>query len=139
MTDLPVGPSMAPQELPAEPRTGDEVLVAFAGPAKQSRLTVLVRIVLAIPPFIVLWALGIATEVVVVISWFAAVFMGRVPTGLAGFMAGYLRWSTRFYAYLLLLTDESPPFELGDSDYPVHVALRPGRLNRLAVSCRAVS
>src|SRR5216683_4417326 len=132
------GPPAPPQELPAEPRTGDEVLVAFAGPAKQNRLTVLVRIVLAIPHFIVLYALGIATEVVVVISWFAALFTGRVPTGLADFMAGYLRWSTRVYAYLLLLTDEYPPFELGDTDYPVHVAVRPGRLNRLAVFFRII-
>ena len=138
MTDIPMAPPPVPQELPAEPRTGDEVLVAFAGPAKQNRLTVLLRIVLAIPHFIVLWALGIATEVVVVISWFAALFIGRVPTGLADFMAGYLRWSTRVYAYLLLLTGEYPPFELGDSDYPVHVAVRPGRLNRLAVFFRII-
>ncbi len=138
MTYVPMGPPPAPQELPAEPRTGDEVLVAFAGPAKQNRLTVLVRIVLAIPHFIVLYALGIATEVVVVISWFAALFTGRVPTGLAGFLAGYLRWSTRVYAYLFLLTDEYPPFELGDTDYPVHVAVRPGRLNRLAVFFRII-
>jgi hypothetical protein len=138
MTDVPMGPPPVPQELPAEPRTGDEVLVAFAGPAKQNRLTVLVRIVLAIPHLIVLWALGIATEVVVVISWFAALFIGRVPTGLADFMAGYLRWSTRVYGYLLLLTDDYPPFELGDSDYPVHVAVRPGRLNRLAVFFRII-
>jgi hypothetical protein len=138
MTDPRMGPPPVPQELPAEPRTGDEVLVAFAGPAKQNRLTVLVRIVLAIPHFIVLWVLGIATEVVVVISWFAALFTGRVPAGLADFMSGYLRWSTRVYAYLLLLTDEYPPFELGDSDYPVHVAVRPGRLNRLAVLFRII-
>jgi hypothetical protein len=125
---------MAPSATPA----GDEVLVAFAGPARQSRLTVLVRIVLAIPHYIVLWVLGIATEVVVVISWFAALFIGRVPEGLAGFIAGYLRWATRVYAYLLLLTDEYPPFEMGDSDYPVHVAVRPGRLNRLAVFFRII-
>jgi hypothetical protein len=138
VTDIPMGSPPVPQELPAEPRISDEVLVAFAGPAKQNRLTVLVRIVLAIPHLIVLYALGIATEVVVVISWFAALFTGRVPTGLAGFMAGYLRWSTRVYAYVFLLTDEYPPFELGDTDYPVHVAVQPGRLNRLAVLFRII-
>src|ERR1035438_8710452 len=103
-----------------------------------TRLTVLVRIVLAIPHLIVLYALGIATEVVALISWFAALFTGRVPIGLADFMSGYLRWATRVYAYLFLLTDEYPPFELGDSDYPVHVAVRPGRLNRLAVLFRII-
>jgi hypothetical protein len=138
VTDFPTGPPMAPPAVPGEPRAGDEVLVAFAGPAQQNRLTVLVRIVLAIPHLIVLYALGIATEVVVLISWFAALFTGRVPSGLADFMSGYLRWTSRVYAYLLLLTDEYPPFELGDSDYPVHVALRPGRLNRLAVLFRFI-
>jgi hypothetical protein len=129
---------MAPKAVPGDPRAGDEILVAFAGPAQQNRLTVLVRIVLAIPHLIVLYALGIATEVVALISWFAALFTGRVPIGLADFMSGYLRWATRVYAYLFLLTDEYPPFELGDSDYPVHVAVRPGRLNRLAVLFRII-
>ncbi len=134
MTDFP----MAPQAVPGEPRAGDEILVAFAGPAQQNRLTVLVRIVLAIPHLIVLYALGIAAEVVALISWFAALFIGRLPSGLGDFLSGYLRWTSRVYAYLLLLTDEYPPFELGDSDYPLHVAMRPGRLNRLAVLFRLI-
>ncbi len=138
MTDFPMGPPMAPQAVPGDSRAGDEILVAFAGPARQNRLTVLVRIVLAIPHLIVLYVLGIATEVVVLISWFAALFTGRVPTGLAEFIAGYLRWTTRVYAYLYLLTDEYPSFELADADYPVHVAVRPGRLNRLAVLFRFI-
>ena len=138
MTDIPMGPPAAPQAMPGEPGTGDEILVAFAEPAGQNRLTVLVRLLLAIPHFIVLWVLGIAVEVVLVISWFAALFTGRVPAGLADFMAGYLRWSTRVYAYLFLLTDAYPPFELGDADYPVHVLVRPGRLNRLAVLFRII-
>ncbi len=34
------------------------VLVAFAGPAPQSRLTVLIRLLMVIPHIVVLWALG---------------------------------------------------------------------------------
>jgi Domain of unknown function (DUF4389) len=55
------------------------VLVAFAGPAPQSRLTVLVRLILAIPQFVVVWLLGIAAMVVVLIGWFGALFTGRLP------------------------------------------------------------
>jgi hypothetical protein len=76
--------------------------------------------------------------VVLVICWFAALFLGRLPDGLAGFLAGYLRWSTRVYAYLFLLTDKYPPFELADADYPVRLLVRPGRLNRLAVLFRLI-
>ena len=138
MTDMPPRPT-GTLEAPADPAgPSDEILVAFAEPAQQNRLTVLVRIILAIPHLIVLWALGIAAQVVVIICWFAALFMGRLPDGLADFLAGYLRWASRFYGYLFLLTDEYPPFELADAEYPVRVLVRPGRLNRLAVFFRLV-
>jgi hypothetical protein len=118
--------------------TPDEILVAFAEPAAQNRLTVLVRIILAIPHLVVLYALSIAAEVVLIICWFAALFLGRLPEGLADFLSGYLRWVTRVQAYLLLLTDQYPPFALGEVDYPVQILLRPGRLNRLAVLFRII-
>src|SRR5260370_36176490 len=124
------GPAATGQQMPAR------VLVAFAGPAPQSRLTVLVRIFMVIPQLVVLWLLGIAALVVVIIGWFGALFTGRLPVFAADFLTGYLRWLTRVYAYLFLLTDVYPPFSLDDADYPVRVAVMPGRLNRLAVLFR---
>jgi len=132
--DAPGGPG-APGSPPGAP---DEILVAFAEPAEQRRLTVLVRLVLAIPQVIVLYVLGIAAEVVALICWFAALFSGRLPDGLAGFQVGYLRWVTRFYAYVFLLTDVYPPFELADAQYPVRLRAQPGPLNRLAVLFRII-
>src|SRR6202011_2672202 len=61
---------------------------------------------------------------------------GRLPVFAADFLTGYLRWLTRVYAYLYLLTDVYPPFSLDDADYPVRVAVMPGRLNRMAVLFR---
>jgi len=125
-----------------EPATATEqpmlapVLVAFAGPAPQSRLTVLFRIFMVIPQLIVLWLLGVAAMVVVIIGWFGALFTGRLPVFAADFLTGYVRWLTRVYAYMFLLTDVYPPFTLDDADYPVRVAVMPGRLNRLAVLFR---
>ena len=121
-----------------QPGPADEILVAFAEPAEQRRLTVLVRLILAIPHIVVLWVLGIAAEVVALICWFAALVTGRLPDALAEFQVGYLRWATRFYAYLFLLTDEYPPFEFADADYPVRLRAEPGRLNRLAVLFRII-
>jgi hypothetical protein len=132
--DAPGGPG-APG---SPPGAADEILVAFAEPADQRRLTVLVRIILAIPHAIVLYALGIASDVVALICWFAALFTGRLPDGLAGFQVGYVRWLTRFYAYVLLLTDVYPPFELADAQYPVRLQAQPGPLNRLAVLFRII-
>jgi hypothetical protein len=110
--------------------------VGFAGPAAQRRLTVLFRIFLAIPQLIVLCVLAIASEVVVIIGWFGALFTGRLPEFAADFLSGVLRWQARVNAYMLLLTDQYPPFSLDDADYPVRVAIRPGPLNRLAVLFR---
>src|ERR1700734_1527361 len=132
--DAPGGPGAAG----SPPGAADEILVAFAEPADQRRLTVLVRIILAIPHAIVLYALSIASDVVAIICWFAALFSGRLPDGLAGFQVGVLRWLTRFYAYLLLLTDVYPPFELADTQYPVRLRAQPGPLNRLAVLFRII-
>jgi hypothetical protein len=112
------------------------VLVAFAGPAPQSRLTVAFRILLAIPQLIVLWLLGVAAGVITIIGWFGALFTGRLPVFAADFLSGYLRWLSRVYAYNYLLTDTYPPFTLDDADYPVRLAVTPGRLNRLAVLFR---
>ena len=119
-----------------EQSTPAPVLVAFAGPAPQSRLTVAFRIFMAIPQLIVLWLLGIAAIVITIIGWFGALFTGRLPVFAADFLTGYLRWLSRVYAYNYLLTDVYPPFTLDDADYPVRLAVSPGPLNRLAVLFR---
>ena len=125
------GPAVAtgPEELAP-------VLVWFAGPAPQSRLTVLVRLLMVIPHLVVLWALAIAAYVIVIIGWFGALFTGRLPVFAADFLTGFVRWQTRVFGYAILLTDVYPPFTLEDVDYPIRVAVRPGRLNRLAVLFR---
>jgi hypothetical protein len=75
----------------------------------------LVKWLLAIPHYIVLFFLGIAAIFVVIIAWFAILFTGRYPKGLFGFVVGVMRWSLRVMAYAALLTtDEYPPFTLGE-------------------------
>jgi hypothetical protein len=141
MSEIPMGaPGIpaAPGGPGGQPGPADQILVAFAEPADQRRLTVLVRLILAIPHVVVLWVLGIVAEVVALICWFAALVTGRLPDALADFQVGYLRWATRFYAYLFLLTGEYPPFEFADADYPVRLRAQPGQLNRLAVLFRII-
>jgi hypothetical protein len=78
----------------------------------RDRLTVAFRPILAIPHLLVIWLLGIAWGVTTLIAWFAILFTGRFPRALYEFSLGALRWTTRVEAYLLLLTDEYPPFTL---------------------------
>ncbi|HEX2717224.1 MAG TPA: DUF4389 domain-containing protein [Gemmatimonadaceae bacterium] len=79
---------------------------------ERDRLTVALRVLLALPHLLVIWLLGIAWGFTTLIAWFAIVFTGRFPAGLYRFSLGLFRWITRVEAYLLLLHDEYPPFSL---------------------------
>jgi len=81
-------------------------------PETRDRWSVGLRLIYAIPQFIVLFFLGIAWAITVIIAWFAILFTGRYPEGLYTFGVGYMRWSLRVEAYLLLMRDEYPPFSL---------------------------
>jgi hypothetical protein len=73
----------------------------------------LVKWLLAIPHYIVLFFLDIAALVVVIVVWFAILFTGRYPRGLFDFVEGVIRWHNRVIAYsLVLVTDRYPPFSL---------------------------
>ncbi|HEY8703950.1 MAG TPA: DUF4389 domain-containing protein [Gaiellaceae bacterium] len=86
---------------------------------KRTRLTVFFRLLLAIPQALWLAIWGIAVYVVILISWFASMILGRVPDGLHEFMARYLRAYAHLSAYLFLLADPWPPFGGAQGSYPV--------------------
>jgi uncharacterized protein DUF4389 len=128
--------------LPGAPAGGrgraDEVQAAFAGPARQGRLTVLARLILAVPHLVAATVMTLWVLVMAGAAWFAALFTGEVPGDLAESATGYLRYLVRVAAYVYLLTGEYPPFKLEDVEYPARLAVRPGPLNRLAVLSRIV-
>ena len=75
----------------------------------------LVKWLLAIPHFIVLFFLNLAAVVAVIVAWFAILITGRYPRGLFTFVEGVMRWDNRVTAYALtLVTDVYPPFRLGE-------------------------
>jgi hypothetical protein len=80
-------------------------------PRDLNRWLPLVKWLLAIPHYIVLFFLWIAAIVVVIIAWFAILFTGRYPRGMFDFVEGVIRWGVRVIAYaFLLVTDRYPPF-----------------------------
>jgi hypothetical protein len=73
----------------------------------------LVKWFLAIPHYFVLFFLGIAALVVVIVAWFVILFTGQYPRGLFDFVVGVIRWSNRVTGYaFILVTDQYPPFSL---------------------------
>ncbi|MPZ49374.1 MAG: DUF4389 domain-containing protein [Dehalococcoidia bacterium] len=81
-------------------------------PETRDRLSVGLRLIFLIPHVFVLFFIGIAWVVTVIIGWFAILFTGAYPEGLYRFGIGYMRWSLRVEAYALLLQDQYPPFSL---------------------------
>jgi hypothetical protein len=82
-------------------------------PEPQSRLTVLFRVILAIPALLLTNILSNLSQLLAVFSWFIALVMGRVPEGLRNFAALALRIETQTYGYLMVLTSRYPSFNVG--------------------------
>jgi small-conductance mechanosensitive channel len=78
----------------------------------RNRLTVAFRFILVIPQLVVLVVLGIVLWVVAVVAFFVVLFTGRWSEGSRNLVLNIMRWYLRVQAYILLLTDQYPPFML---------------------------
>jgi uncharacterized protein DUF4389 len=89
----------------------------------------LVKWLLAIPHYIVLFFLYIAVLVVVIVAWFAILFTGRYPRGIFDFVEGVIRWHNRVVGYaFILVTDRYPPFSLSQSEAAPPAPERPSQV-----------
>src|SRR5258708_15931553 len=128
--------------------------------AGRNRLTVAFRLLLAIPPLLIVGGvglgfairsrgvgssgfgetgvLGLVAYLLGIVSGSTIVFTARQSAGLRQFMAFYLRWRVRSLAYLMLLQDAYPPF--GDAPYPAALSFtdETGPRNRLSVGFRVI-
>ena len=99
------------------PSTDEEqsVHLYFAYPEtrQMNRWLPLVKWLLAIPHYVVLFFLSIAVLAVIIVAWLAILFTGRYPRSLFDFVVGVMRWTNRVNAYAFtLVTDQYPPFRL---------------------------
>jgi uncharacterized protein DUF4389 len=87
--------------------------IAVAEPAAPRDLSgIALRLLFVLPHLVVLFFLFIGWLVTTVIAWFAILFTRSYPASLYPFGVAVMRWALRVEAYMLLLTDEYPPFGL---------------------------
>ena len=111
-------PPPAPASSAAAP--GYPVTFDVEYPERLSRWKVLVKWLLAIPHFIIVYLIGIVNGVLVLIAFFAILFTKKWPRGLFDFSVQIQRWTFNAYAYGLLdLRDEYPPFSGDSGQYPL--------------------
>jgi len=96
----------------------------FDYPEELNRWLPLVKWLLVIPHFFVLFFVGIAAFFVAIFGFFAVLITGRWPRGAFDFIVGTFRWAYRVVAYFHLMTDRYPPFSLADDpDYPIRLTV----------------
>ncbi len=113
----------------------------FDPPEKVANWRVIGNWFLAIPHFIVLYVLGIVSEVVGFVSWLLILFTGSLPEGLATLQTMYIRYAVRTYTYVAFMREEYPPFAFDTTaadpgnDPRVRVDFSPQLADRNRLTC----
>ena len=90
------------------------------------------RWLLLIPHFLVLWVLGVASGLSILVTWIPILVNGRFPSWAVDLYETTYRWGVRVAAYAVLMTGFYPPFSLS-APYPADVTVAPPsrEINRL--------
>lgn len=93
-------------------RVEPHTTLSIAYPEHLDRWKPLYKWFLAIPHYVVLAFLVAAAVVALVAGFLAVLFTGNYPQGLRDFLVAVYRYGLRVEAYVGLLTDTYPPFQL---------------------------
>lgn len=84
--------------------------VDFTYPGEMSRWKPLYKWLLAVPHYVVMIGLALASVFVIVFGLVAVIVTGSYPARARNFLVGVYRYGLRIQAYVGLLTDQYPPF-----------------------------
>ena len=113
-TRVSVYMSLLTDEYPStDEEQGVHLEIDYPDASQLNRWMPLVKWILAIPHYVVLFVLLIIAAILIMLGWFVILLTGTFPRGFHNFIVGVNRWSLRVTAYAFLLTtDEYPPFSL---------------------------
>lgn len=132
-------PTSDPAAAPAAPLPSHPIRLDVRDELRRSRLTVLLRLPLAIPHLLWLSLWGVAALLAVIVSWFATLVLGRTPGPPHRFLAAYLRLSTHVGAFLYLVGNPFPGFLGREGSYPVDLIVEPPEVqDRVVTAFRIV-
>jgi hypothetical protein len=121
---------------PEQPGEGPEhpVRLVVRDDLRRSRLTVFFRLLLAIPHivWVVLWT--VAAFLAAILTWVAALVIGRAPEPLHRFLSAYVRYSYHLNSYITLAANPFPGFTGTPGSYPIDVELPPAEPQRRLVT-----
>ena len=111
-----IGPTW---DLPARP-----VRLEVTDDGRRSRLTVLFRLLLAIPHFVWLVLWSVAAFFAAIANGLVALVRGRSADPLHRFLAAYVRYSSHVLGFVFVIANPFPGFT-GEPGYPVDVVVDP--------------
>jgi hypothetical protein len=105
-----VYPPFTLDDVPAYP-----VRLMVPEPQRLNRAAVFFRAILAIPAWIVAELVAYGAAVVLFVAWLITLIAGRMPVALHQAFTAVLRYQTRLYGYLWMLTPAYPAGVFGDA------------------------
>jgi hypothetical protein len=133
-------PSSDPALMDPRPELPDHpVRLEVDDELERSRLTVLFRLLLAIPHLIWILLWSILVPFAAFAAWIVALVTAQVPSTLHRFLAAYVRYSTHLGAYVYLVGRKFPGFTGRKDSYGIDVAIAaPQRQSRWKTAFRLV-
>jgi uncharacterized protein DUF4389 len=92
---------------------------------RRNRLTVFLRLILAIPHLIWVLLWGIAVFFAAIANWIVTLIAGRPAGSLHRFLSAYVRYVAHLNAYLWLVANPYPGFVGEEGEYPIEIRLPP--------------
>jgi hypothetical protein len=128
-----------PIQPPVEPPRRHPIRLVDNDDLRRSRLTVLVRLLLAIPHVIWLTLYSLVALAMGLANWIVTLIKGRPPERIHRWLVRYLRYSIYVYSYTCLFANPYPPFHGEPGRYAIDIELDPPDLqNRLVTAFRIV-